>query len=882
MMRALSMLRNAVCKLVDASSARPWVTLVLTLLAMALSGFSASRLELKTDIRELLPRDSPDYQAWEKQAGRIGGGATLFVVAESSHRAANQHFIDALTDRLKTAADQRQSCRAACTDDSCRQRCGADLIRYVEGHVKDVRQFFDTHQWMYAKIADLQAADEDLDFRIASKSGLVEDLGLDDEGPAAKGTQGTPSAPAPKAAPKSRNLESQSQELDRMLAQMGVDFPSGYFETTDGKMIGLRIVARTTGMGDQDGFRLLNQVKDLVKQMKPESFAPDLRVGFAGDIPNALEEQDSIASEAIWVTAIAATLILGGVVFFYRSPWSLVIIGIPAIFGATTGYAFATAAYGYVNTVGAFLGAIIIGNGINYPIVLLSRYRDFRARGIPADQARREAVLNAFRAELVGASVAAIAYGSLTITRFRGFSQFGTIGFVGMLSVWLAIVPLVPALVVLVERLQPKLPLWLRDPPPKVTEEGASGPVTQALSHWVERFPGPILIAAALLAAVALWKLPAYFQDPWEYDFSKLSSKTTAKEGAGAWSSKADKVFGGRGNVAGAMMVADSPAQVPLIKKQILTTDAQSPTGPVIDDIVTLWDLLPGTPVEQQAKLVVLKRLQDRLTPRVIDSLEPKEQEYAKKLKNNQELRVVGPQDLPPLYQRRFQENNGTLGTVYYVKYKDGLRHSDGKDLLRMAAATENVTLPDGTQVITASRPGMFAEMIRSMAHDGPLATVASFLAVAVVVILATGSAWGAMSVLAALILGVLWMVGAMALLDIKLNFLNFIALPITFGIGCEYPFNLFDRARLLSGDVALAVRRSAGPVALCSYTTLLGYGSLAFADNQALQSFGIVAASGELACTTAALVVLPALLHWMNRRPKWKKRWARQPTLMS
>ena len=73
--------------------------------------------------------------------------------------------------------------------------------------------------------------------------------------------------------------------------------------------------------------------------------------------------------------------------------------------------------YGYVNTTGAFLGAIILGNGINYPIVLLHRYREFRARGMAPEDARREAVLNAFRAELVGALVASIAYGSLVVTQ---------------------------------------------------------------------------------------------------------------------------------------------------------------------------------------------------------------------------------------------------------------------------------------------------------------------------------------------------------------------------------------------------------------------------------------------------------------------------------
>jgi predicted RND superfamily exporter protein len=100
-----------------------------------------------------------------------------------------------------------------------------------------------------------------------------------------------------------------------------------------------------------------------------------------------------------------------------------------------------------------------------------------------------------------------------------------------------------------------------------------------------------------------------------------------------------------------------------------------------------------------------------------------------------------------------------------------------------------------------------------------------------------------------------------------RLNFLNFIALPITFGIGSEYPFNIFDRSRLLGGDVTRAVKLSLGTVALCSYTTIVGYGSLIFADNQALQSFGRLAMAGEFACITSALLFLPALLHLMGTR---------------
>jgi predicted RND superfamily exporter protein len=138
--------------------------------------------------------------------------------------------------------------------------------------------------------------------------------------------------------------------------------------------------------------------------------------------------------------------------------------------------------------------------------------------------------------------------------------------------------------------------------------------------------------------------------------------------------------------------------------------------------------------------------------------------------------------------RRRFEENDGRVGTVFYVRYKNELSLSNGRNLLRIAKTTDNVKLADGTVVQTASRSTVFAEVIRSMERDGPIATAVSFGAVIVVVLFATASARGAVSVLGALLLGVLVTIGGAAVLDVKLNFFNFIALPITFGIGCEYP----------------------------------------------------------------------------------------------
>ena len=65
----------------------------------------------------------------------------------------------------------------------------------------------------------------------------------------------------------------------------------------------------------------------------------------------------------------------------------------------------------------------------------------------------------------------------------------------------------------------------------------------------------------------------------------------------------------------------------------------------------------------------------------------------------------------------------------------------------------------------------------------------------------------------------------------------------------------------VLDGDAAEAVRRSAGAVLLCSFTTVVGYGSLIFSDFQALEGFGKLAVVGELGCVFGAVFFVPALL---------------------
>ena len=192
----------------------------------------------------------------------------------------------------------------------------------------------------------------------------------------------------------------------------------------------------------------------------------------------------------------------------------------------------------------------------------------------------------------------------------------------------------------------------------------------------------------------------------------------------------------------------------------------------------------------------------------------------------------------------------------------------DAHYLFRWADAYRETRLPDGSVVRGSGRAVIYADMWAAVIADIPRAVAVSLLATILVVVVAFRAGRAALAVLASLAIGIAWMVGLLVVLGIKLNFLNFIALPLTFGIGVDYAVNIVQRYRREGAGGALtAVRETGGAVILCSLTTALGYVALVGSMNHAVRSLGLAAVVGELTCLFAAVLVLPAGLVWLDRR---------------
>ncbi|MES1184156.1 MAG: MMPL family transporter, partial [Myxococcales bacterium] len=622
-----------------------------------------------------------------------------------------------------------------------------------------------------------------------------------------------------------------------------------------GTRYALVIRASSAGMGELSSDELLARVSQLVDELRPASFNPRAEVGFTGDIPNAAAEKKSLIADIALVSGLALGLILTVILGYFRSASSLVHIFASAAVGCGFAFAVAKLSFGHLNMASGFLGSIIAGNGINIPMIYLSRYRELRGQGLEQLPALVQAALDCRRGTWLGAVAAAGAYLSLGVTSFRGFSEFGLIGGVGSLGCWVSAFGLLPASIAALERLRGQK---RRAPASKSRNFGP----TRALGWLATRRPRLLLLVVAVFAVSVARPITRYVSNPWEYDFGKLRSRSSSHRGPGHFSVKADEIFGTRG--APDLLLARDLPNAAAIADEVVARDRALSGGKLVQRVTTAYDYLGGRPAVVARKLELLRDIRRELD-RALPHLHGPDAEFARDFRPPESLRPLTAADLPPLLRERFTETNGRFGTAVFVEIDPKLSRSRGEQLLKIADLLEGVREPDGEVVPNASRASVFAEMIRSMTRDAPRTIAVAFTVVVVVATLATGSLGPVLAVLSSLLLAVWLTLGVAAVCDVRLNFLNFVALPLTFGIGVEYAINLYDRVRTL-GDVRASLQSVGGAIAACSLTTMLGYGTLLFGDNLALQSFGKYAVVGELSCLLTALLVLPAGLTLLGR----------------
>jgi len=792
------------------------------LLAVLGAWFSALLYQnLRTDIEELLPHTARSGKDLNTLTSRMESIDSLALVIFTKDSQSGQKVVDALAARL--------------------QQIPRNIAALVEYKVADEMAFFKKRAGLFLSVEDLEKVKNYIRDRIKYDKEMYSPFNI---------------------FPVSDRLK--KPELDFKAIQSKYKrngaydtFPNGYYSNPEGTQR-IILVYMAGKHSDTHTAQLLRaEVDKAIADVNPQSISPGTEIHFTGGVQNFLEEQAALIADLELSTFIVTVLVTLVMYLFYRD--SVGTFAILASLFAGTFWTFGVSyfAVGYLNANSAFLGSIVIGNGINFGIIFLARYIEERRQHRSKFRAVDTAMTYTAKATITAALAAGLSYGSLVLTRFRGFQQFGVIGLIGMVLCWISAFTMLPALLVIFDRKGIKGPKGYK---PAFTF-GAN-----QIATFVSAKSKPIFLASLLVTLAALATFPTYSRDIIETNLGKLRSKESMEKGSGYYDKYLIEIF--QHYLTPIVILANSREDANKIAA--LVRDKKEKDGPnsPVASVQTFDDFLPQN---QEAKITVLKEIKKLLTPKILDNMDKEDQQLARDFLHDESFIPFVEAQIPQLIVTKFSEKDGSVGKMVYVEPPltgNSAVAWNGRALIDFIHDLRRISdsVAPGTPV--AGQLPISADLVESISQDGPRATMFAFLAVIFLVVVLFRHVKTIALVLFALLIGVIWLAGVILGLKLKINFLNFIALPITFGIGVDYGVNVFQRYRQEGAEnIIQVIRQTGGAVILASLTTIIGYSSLVIASNQAFVSFGNLAVFGEMTCLAAAVVSLPAYLVYRARR---------------
>lgn len=781
---------------------------------------TAQKLELKSDFKVLLPDNFQSVQDLNNMIARVPGENTLVVAIESTNQKAAIKFTNDLVEKLKLYPKR--------------------YIEDIDYNISHAKEFYEKNKYLYMDLTDLTEIRDRLDRKIQQTklktSGLYFDF---EDNSANEDVFGS-------------DIKTKYKAKTAYYDQ----YTDGYYFGENGQLMVLIIRPPGTSSGIEFARDLVARVTQTIQEMDPQKYDPSLKAGLTGRARMVLFEYQSLIDDVLSTALLCVCLVGLSVVFYFRRFRAVWLMAWVVVNGVVWTFALTHWAIGYLNAQTAFLGSIIVGNGINYGLIFMARYLEERHLGHNS----LEALSTAFPATILGTLISslttAVAFGALIITRIKGFSQFGFIGGVGMIACWVSTYSVLPVFLIISEKIHPMV---------EKVESARKKLRFSFIGFYADnlnRFAKTITLIGIGLAIASVPLLIHYVPNSLEYDFTKLRVKMTGKDysGVAQLNERVKKIF--MGSTSPTVLVTDNINQTQPLCEEILRKNNLDPVEKqVISSCTTVFTSIPDQQIE---KLAMLSQIKALLEKNGTNRLTAEQKMQADELLKNIPVKPITLEDTPEAVKKRFREQSGDIGKIVFVVSTDRAPLWNGKNLIHFADIIRASQLPDGSVVRGSGEYVIFADLLNCVIQDGPIATALSFFAVILVIILIYRDKRSITYIVGTLVLGILLMGGILPIFGFKINFFNFIAIPTTFGIGVDYGVNIYQRYKLEGiGSMPKVIRTTGGAVVLCSITTIIGYFTLIIANNQALVSFGWIAIIGELTCLAAALVFIPAVITW-------------------
>jgi predicted RND superfamily exporter protein len=786
-------------RLVNFSFTRPVLVFMVLLTLGGTFAFIASRLGFRGDFIELLPDSTREVQDLKIVQELAGGGGYFVIRVRGDSKEGRRSYATALAARLEQQKE---------------------IVSYVDYHFD--ASFFSSRALWLLSAEKLEALVRDVDARITWEKqralpGFVDLLG---------------ETPPPTLAELEKKYGSQARTSEYI---EGRTAPELYM-----------FVKPTKQAGDLDFNRqIVSKITDVSASMKT-SF-PAIEVDFTGAYVWRVEEDDVMREDLGRAGLVSSVLALTIILLSTRRITALWVVALPVALGISATFAFAYFTIGHLNPVTGFLGAILVGLGLEYGTHLAMRYWEER-REAEALPALRTTVISTFPGALTSALTNSVAFLVLMMSDFDAFKQFGSIAGFGVMATVISAYVMAPAILRLSERVRPfkARPIRL----------GADGKERSLPRLPTGALIGLIVGITAVAAVSATYAPKASF----EKDLKRLKGKSPATE--------LDEAINDQ---LGIIMIPAIVAVKSLDEAEKLAAvsrafKAERGAASAIQEIASLNDFFPA-PGALDARRTAIARLGPVLQ-RVPESIRTgKDKDRFDSLARMIESQPWGPDEVPTEIRRRFQPIKGPGAFVLIFPARTGYNADSldlwAADLDEVIARSMKVGLDP--RVLDTNR--IASRIFTIVRQDGPFIMGAAGVVVFVMILISLRSFTRTVLVTVPLYIGVTCVFGAMQLFDVKLNFLNVVVLPNLLTIAVDNSVHLYHRyIEEGPGSIGHALRHTgfASFVATCSNAA--GYAALFVARHEGLRSIAWLAVLGVLCSFLGTTILFPALLELVER----------------
>jgi len=442
--------------------------IIFSVILTIAAAFGVKDLGLNTDIADLLPKSYRSVSELEKIKEKVGGVGSLIVAVEG------QDY-----EKLKQAAKRLAE-----------NLSKSELVKSVE--LKKDREFLKNNALIFADLHELkelkQIIREKIDEEKLEASGMYVDLfGNDDT----------------------------DDDLARMRKRVSQDDDNEFYTNEEKTIIAMQVYASGTASSLQFVRKFFAEVEKIVNASDLENIAPGIEVLYSGSYKSSMDEHDTVISDLFLNLYTTVPAIILFVSFYFLQPGGFFFVFIPLAMSISWTFGLTEVIYGELNTITAFLFIILFGMGIDYGIHSFARYLESRKEGDNIQDAIHKTVARTGRGIFTSAMTTSVAFFTLMFNHFKGFSQFGFICGIGIISAYLAMTIVFPSFLILFDKLN-LIRLRSRDEK-KVVNDKRRLPFTNT-----------IIATSVIFTVIGLSSIIISFASDrgitFEYDFKELRS----------------------------------------------------------------------------------------------------------------------------------------------------------------------------------------------------------------------------------------------------------------------------------------------------------------------------------------------------------------------